>query len=58
MFSKNKNHDLCRGLVGYRLNQIWCSIKDDHRTLFDLEGVNVVKSYVDIDEEIKTRLRL
>ena len=28
----------------------WCSIKDDHRTLFGSEGVNVVEKYVVSDE--------
>ena len=49
-FFQTKNHDLCRGLVGYRLNQIWCSIKDDYRTLIDLKEVSVVEKYVDLDE--------
>ncbi len=29
----------------------WCSIKDDYRTLAELEDVSVVNLYTDIDEE-------
>jgi hypothetical protein len=29
----------------------WCSIKDDYRTLVDLEVVNVVNPYMEIDED-------
>jgi hypothetical protein len=29
----------------------WCSIKDDYRTLVGLEGVDVVKNFIDINEE-------
>lgn len=28
----------------------WCSIKDDHRTSFGLDGVNVANMYTEIDE--------
>ena len=30
---------------------LWCSIKDDYRTLIGLEGVNVVNSSDENDEE-------
>jgi hypothetical protein len=30
---------------------VWCSIKDDYRTLVGLEGVNVVNKSDDDDEE-------
>lgn len=29
----------------------WCSIKDDYRTLAELEGVNVVNLYTGINDE-------
>jgi hypothetical protein len=29
---------------------LWCSIKDDYRTLAELEGVNVVNLYTEIDD--------
>jgi hypothetical protein len=29
---------------------LWCSIKDDYRTLVELEDVNVVNLYAEIDE--------
>jgi hypothetical protein len=32
----------------------WCSIKDDYRTLFGWEVVNVVNMYDDPDEEPAT----
>ncbi len=32
-------------------SSIWCSIKDDYRTLAELEGVNVVNLYTDINDE-------
>lgn len=30
---------------------LWCSIKDDYRTLAELEGVNVVNLYTGINDE-------
>ena len=30
---------------------LWCSIKDDYRTLAELEDVNVVEKYSELDEE-------
>jgi hypothetical protein len=33
------------------INSTWCSIKDDYRTLLNLEDVNIVNFYSDIDEE-------
>jgi len=38
-------------LVEDRLNQIWCSIKDDNRTLFGLEDVDLIDTYTAMNEE-------
>jgi len=36
--------------------KLWCSIKYDHRTLTDLEGVTVVENYANFDEEERDKL--
>jgi hypothetical protein len=37
--------------ISEQFRTLWCSIKDDYRTLAELEGVSVVNLYTDIEEE-------
>jgi hypothetical protein len=37
-------------IVSEQIRTSWCTIKDDHRTLFDLKEVNVVEKHADFDE--------